>query len=98
MDIGVKVVQCEIGSHTNERMVNQTTSNQNGCSGDGTKTFTSEFSAETKDSKAPYEGGRINRAYTFSNHVEGVSNQLARAVCLITHCLFTVVLVWVRRI
>jgi len=79
MDIGVKVVQCEIGSHTNERMVNQTTSNQNGCSGDGTKTFTSEFSAETKDSKAPYEGGRINRAYTFSNHVEGVSNQLARA-------------------
>ncbi len=80
MDIGVKIVQCEIGSHTNEHIVNSISGNQNGATNrNGAKTFTSEFSGETKDSKGPYEGGRINRAYTFGNHVEGVSNQLARA-------------------
>ena len=78
MDIGVKVVQCEIGSHTNENIVRQNVDDQNSSSL-GSKTFTSEFSGVSKDSKGPYEGGRINRAYTFTNHVEGVSNQLARA-------------------
>jgi len=78
MNIGIHFVQCEIGSHVNESMVSQASTDR---SSHPTKdsSFSSDFSTSHKDAKAPYEGGRINRGFTFANHVEGVSNQLARA-------------------
>ncbi len=66
MDIGIQHVQCEIGGVANEP-VNA-----------GAVAFKSDFEKSPEPS-APYAGGRINRDFTFENHVEGVSNQLARA-------------------
>lgn len=77
MDSGVDTVQCEIGSHANESQSSTTPA------GKEVKTtsalFASDFDHDTTESALPYTGSRLNRDYTFETHVEGTSNQLARA-------------------
>lgn len=79
MDSGVNTVQCEIGSHGNEYVPLA----QLGTQAEEKKTtamrFASEFDDDINESPLPYTGGRLNRDYTFDTHVEGTSNQLARA-------------------
>ncbi|MBX2869899.1 MAG: chromosomal replication initiator protein DnaA [Acidiferrobacterales bacterium] len=79
MDVGVKVVQCEIGGHANENLFLKSAKDSPPAAAQKVHSFTSEFGNDQGDITAPYAGGRINRDYTFDNHVEGVSNQLARA-------------------
>ena len=69
MDVGVTHVQCEIGSYSSEP--------SSISSSDGAPQVSSRVDNISHD--APYAGGRINRDFTFENHVEGNSNQLARA-------------------
>ena len=68
MDVGVDRVQCEIGSYSNEEPHNLS----------ARKSSHHPIPAQSQI-EAPYAGGRINREFTFDNHVEGNSNQLARA-------------------
>jgi len=42
----------------------------------------SAVSPKKSNSKEPYNAGRLNPAFTFDNHVEGKSNQLARAAAI----------------
>jgi len=75
MDIGVSDVQFEIGSYGLDNP---------GPSTDGSS---SDFGTGTARSTAinsslPYSGGVLNPDYTFKTHVEGKSNQLARAAAM----------------
>jgi len=70
MDIGVDRVQCEIGSYASAPSA--TVLNTGPI--DGAATILGG-----NQQAVPYTGGRINGEFTFASHVEGNSNQLARA-------------------
>ena len=77
MDAGVNKVQCEIGSHANDTfIVSKPITNS-------TKpqpvSFATDIEHGTNETALPYTGGSLNPDYTFETHVEGTSNQLARA-------------------
>jgi chromosomal replication initiator protein len=44
--------------------------------------LSSETAAEDESERSPYAPGRLNPEFTFSSHVEGKSNQLARAAAI----------------
>ena len=71
MDIGISRVVFEIGSYGVE---NPEAGSENGKIRPGNRTGT--------ESELPYSGGILNRDYLFDTHVEGKSNQLARAAAL----------------
>ncbi len=90
MDVGIRQVRCEIGSHgtelnasdsgaavSNTYASNASASNEvpanNGFS------FATDFGGADQRNAVPRSSSRINRDFTFANHVEGKSNQLARA-------------------
>lgn len=80
MDTSVTCVQCEIGSHGSDANIDSgvgPTSVDNS----GAETIGMAFAVDIEDNKSmlPHIGGKINPAYSFDNHVEGDSNQLARA-------------------
>jgi chromosomal replication initiator protein len=77
MDSGVDTVQCEIGSHANEPQSSVTSAGKD--VKPASALFASDFNHDTTESALPYTGSRLNRDYTFETHVEGTSNQLARA-------------------
>lgn len=77
MDSGVDTVQCEIGSHANESLSSTIPAGNEVKS--TSALFASDFDHNTTESALPYTGSRLNRDYTFETHVEGTSNQLARA-------------------
>lgn len=70
MDNGVDRVQCEIGSYASNPASPVLATGPT----DGAATTLGGNSQAV-----PYTGGRLNREFTFANHVEGNSNQLARA-------------------
>ena len=82
MNAGIKQVQCEIGSHGSDILAAAPTKNPESVAKalpSSPMPFATEF-GDTEDKPLPQQtGGRINREYTFNNHVEGKSNQLARA-------------------
>ncbi len=78
MDIGVERVQCEIGSHGSAPIVAAIAPDKNSIRRVD-QSFAIDFQDEPSGSSQPHTGGRINRDYIFENHVEGNSNQLARA-------------------
>ena len=81
MDAGIDRVQCEIGSHGSDTLPSSTYSKAVGTHSRTPEAmpFAMEF-VDSKEKPLPQQtGGRINRDYTFDNHVEGKSNQLARA-------------------
>lgn len=71
MDIGISQVHFEIGSYGVELPDNGTS--------DSNAAVTQ---TQALDSSQPYSGGILNRDYNFETHVEGKSNQLARAAAL----------------
>ena len=77
MDAGVNKVQCEIGSHANESftapklMANVPKA--------PAASFATDIEHDAVETALPYTGGSLNPDYTFETHVEGTSNQLARA-------------------
>ena len=71
MDIGIEKVVFEIGSYGIENPETPPASNS---------METSEPSHT--ETEGPYKGGIMNPSYTFDTHVEGTSNQLARAAAL----------------
>ncbi len=81
LDLGIKRVQFEIGSYgldAQDATVNKPThsgpsSNNSGSSGQIN---------DRMDSSLPYSGGVLNSEYVFDTHVEGKSNQLARAAAM----------------
>ena len=72
MDVGIRQVQCEIGSHAS----NPSEAGNGAGSGTPPATLNGE---DLADIHAPRTGNGINREFTFANHIEGTSNQLARA-------------------
>jgi chromosomal replication initiator protein len=70
MDNGVDRVQCEIGSYASNPASPVLATGPT----DGAAT-----TLGGNNQAVPYTGGRLNREFTFANHVEGNSNQLARA-------------------
>ncbi len=69
MDHGIKQVQVEVGSHGLEKPdIND---------GPGRDLAKGRF-----ETPAPYTGGSLNAEYVFDTHVEGKSNQLARAAAI----------------
>ncbi len=72
MDVGVDKVHFEIGSHSQDSTIQPPSATRN-------DTFPSKKDAE---SSLPYAGGMLNANYSFDTHVEGKSNQLARAAAL----------------
>lgn len=80
MDVGISQVQCEIGSHGNESDPAVGDSSARSTSGQNdTATFAGDLGGTVRQAALPHSSSRINRDFTFSNHVEGKSNQLARA-------------------
>ncbi len=82
MDIGIDHVQCEIGSHGSSIPVSVSSTPVNtapSTTGPGNHSFAIDFQDEQSSQSQPHTGGRLNREYSFGNHVEGDSNQLARA-------------------
>ncbi len=81
MDVGIERVQCEIGSHGSDSggvsAVAASPASQTPVARG--IPFATEFADSDDAPPMPQTGGRINREYTFNNHVEGKSNQLARA-------------------
>lgn len=75
MDNGINLVQCEIGSYINNIDVDlparSATDKTEGAVHNSFRTGGGQDSS--------YAGGSVNRNYSFDNHVEGNSNQLARA-------------------
>ncbi len=71
MDAGVKNIRLEIGSHGLESPVGPNNSGQN-----------LNSAPRRPDSDPPYSSGTLNPDFVFSSHVEGKSNQLARAAAL----------------
>jgi len=65
---GVRLVQVEIGGH--------------GAAGRATNRNAAAQPTTPGAPPAPYSGGAMNGNFTFDNHVEGNSNQLARAAAL----------------
>lgn len=72
MDVGIRQVQCEIGSHTGNP------SGTGNGAGPGTPPAT-QNGEDLADPHARRTGNGINREFTFASHIEGSSNQLARA-------------------
>lgn len=72
MDVGINEIQLEIGSYGLESL---TPSNHN-------NNENQAFTRKNYDSDASYSSGALNPDYSFFNHVEGKSNQLARAAAL----------------
>ena len=71
MNIGIEKVVFEIGSYVTENSE---------AAPDSNSIDTSELPKTETD--GPYKGGIMNPSYTFDTHVEGTSNQLARAAAL----------------
>ena len=67
MDIDIDHVRFEIGSYGVEPPKKVSNQSDN---------------PDTSESAGPYKGGIMNPGYTFDTHVEGTSNQLARAAAL----------------
>jgi chromosomal replication initiator protein len=81
MNAGIERVQCEIGSHASEpvQLSTMPTVAVTGSLPASPMPFATEI-ADSDELPLPNQtGGRINREYVFDNHVEGKSNQLARA-------------------
>ena len=72
MEIGVSEIQLDIGSYGLDSTQDKTARSNNQASFSGAST-------DHIESTLPYSGGILNAAYTFETHVEGQSNQLARA-------------------
>ncbi len=75
MDIGIDQVRFEIGSYHQDHAETL----------DGRPPATRGFSFSQENEAGallPYSGGVLNTNYTFATHVEGTSNQLARAAAL----------------
>jgi chromosomal replication initiator protein len=75
MEIGVSEVQFEIGSYGLDNQASSSGASPNGKGADSVQ-------ASTINSSLPYSGGVLNADYTFETHVEGKSNQLARAAAM----------------
>ncbi|WP_423908221.1 chromosomal replication initiator protein DnaA [Candidatus Spongiihabitans sp.] len=75
MDIGIDAVRFEIGSYHQEHA--------DALCGRSSTTSGLSLSQENElGASLPYSGGVLNTDYTFAAHVEGKSNQLARAAAL----------------
>jgi chromosomal replication initiator protein len=72
MEIGVSEIQLDIGSYGLDSTQDKAARSNNQATFTGTST-------DNMESTRPYSGGVLNVAYTFEAHVEGQSNQLARA-------------------
>ena len=72
MKIGVSEIQLDIGSYGLDSTQDKAARSNNQATFTGTST-------DNMESTRPYSGGVLNVAYTFEAHVEGQSNQLARA-------------------
>ena len=68
LEIGIHSVDLKIGSHSTDQPAPG-------------KTFAPR-NEQRNEQEAPYSGGALNSDYTFDTHVEGQSNQLARAASL----------------
>ncbi len=75
MEAGISQVQCEIGSLASDRPQAARPGNS---SGNGIS-FATEFGDGRNSRPVPQSSNGINRDFTFANHIEGTSNQLARA-------------------
>jgi chromosomal replication initiator protein len=75
MDIGVSQVQFDIGSYGQDSGSPYQT-------GPTASTQLRRSTSSELDSSRPYTGGVLNSDYVFNTHVEGKSNQLARAASL----------------
>ena len=72
MDAGVKDIRLEIGSYGLESPFDS-----NRGAGQGQTSISNSL-----DSNTPYSSGALNSDFVFSTHIEGKSNQLARAAAL----------------
>jgi chromosomal replication initiator protein len=80
MDIGIDSVLCEIGSYANDpTSVTLLQPPSSAPTNTNASSLAFELDVDGSIALQPNIGGRMNRAFTFDNHVEGVSNQLARA-------------------
>ena len=75
LEAGISQVQCEIGSLASDR---PGAARAGGSPGPGI-TFATEFGDDKTAGTLPQSSNGINRDFTFANHIEGTSNQLARA-------------------
>jgi chromosomal replication initiator protein len=75
LEVGISEIQLDIGSYGLDVSRDQPAVNSN-------RVFGNSGNMENMESARPYPGGILNADYTFDNHVEGQSNQLARAAAL----------------
>ncbi len=85
VDAGIHQVQCEIGSHSSSKPASKP-SNGSGHIDGNTRpgpVFPTQYNHEDDlDCTISQSRNGINRDFTFANHIEGNSNQLARAAAL----------------
>ncbi|MGI9311367.1 MAG: chromosomal replication initiator protein DnaA [bacterium] len=79
MDSGVQVVRIEIGGHGSD--ASDAPGDQHGAQHDADRRGNGVVAGAAR-APAPYAGGVMNPNYTFETHIEGGSNQLARAAAM----------------